>query len=145
MPFVSFHSKYMLSFCVSLFQQQRDNFATNTINFSTLLQITTFLSVHIHVIDVTYALKIYELKKKHTGRVVCPASSIMHTSNLLLASRGLEMPKQVTATTLTCSNLILISSTLFTFVSVIDTSVKRFLFKNYDKLKGRVLVKNWQT
>jgi len=55
------------------------------------------------------------------------------------------MPKQVTATTLTCSNLILISSTLFTFVSVIDTSVKRFLFKNYDKLKGRVLVKNWQT
>jgi len=69
----------------------------------------------------------------------------MHTSNLLLASRGLEMPKQVTATTLTCSNLILISSTLFTFVSVIDTSVKRFLFKNYDKLKGRVLVKNWQT
>ena len=89
--------------------------------------------------------KIYERKKKHTGKVVCPASSIMHTSNLLLASRGLEMPKQVTATTLTCSNLILISSTLFTFVSVIDTSVKRFLFKNYDKLKGRVLVKNWQT
>lgn len=71
--------------------------------------------------------KIYERKKKHTGRVVCPASSIMHTSNLLLASRGLEIPKHVTATTLTCSNLILISSTHCTFVSVIETSVKIFI------------------
>jgi ribosomal protein L31 len=69
----------------------------------------------------------------------------MHTSNLLSASRGLEMPKQVTATTLTCSNLFLISSTVCTFVSAIEISVKKDLFKNYDKLKGRVQVVNWQT
>lgn len=101
--------------------------------------------IYIHANERHMSCKIYKRNNKHTGRVVCPASSIMHTSNLMLASKGLEMPRQVTATTLTCSNLILTSSTLRTFVAVIETSVKRFLYKYYDRLKGRVLVINWQT
>lgn len=71
--------------------------------------------------------KIYERKNKLTGKVVCPASSIMHTSNFVLASKGLEMPRQVTATTLTCSNLLLISSTPCTLIAEIETTVKRFI------------------
>ena len=62
----------------------------------------------------------YERNKEHTGRVVCPASSIMQTSNLMWASKGLVMPKHVTATTLTCSNLALMSSTLSTLVAVAE-------------------------
>lgn len=60
----------------------------------------------------------------HTGRVVCPASSMMHTSNLLLASKGLVIPKHVTATTLTWSNLNLMSSTLCMFIAVTETTFK---------------------
>lgn len=89
--------------------------------------------------------KIYKRKNKLTGKVVCPASSIMHTSNLLLASKGLEMPRQVTATTLTCSNLLLISSTPCTLIAEIETTVKRFITNLIIIQIGSVQAINWQT
>lgn len=53
-----------------------------------------------------------------TGNVVCPASSMMHTSNLLLASKGLVIPKHVTPTTFICSSLCLMSSIPDSLVAV---------------------------
>lgn len=60
-------------------------------------------------------IKIYA----HTGRVICPASSIIQKSNFLFASKGWLIPKQVTPTTRTCSILCLISLTLLISVATI--------------------------
>lgn len=49
---------------------------------------------------------------KYTGSVVCPASSMMHISKLAFVSKGLVIPRQVIATTLTSANRLVISSTL---------------------------------
>lgn len=131
LPSDSFHCKYRLSVdSISLYQPKRENFGTNSsYYFPNRVSTSQWTSSISH--------KAYESNKEHTGSVVCPASSIMHTSNLMLASKGLEMPKQVTATTLTCSNRIFISSTLCTFDAVIEISVKRILYKNIWQIKTK--------
>lgn len=76
----------------------------------------------------------YKLTRKHTGSVVCPASSMIHMSNLLFASKGLVIPKHVTATTLTWSNLSLMSSTLHMSIPVKETLIlKENLYPQKEK------------
>jgi hypothetical protein len=81
----------------------------------------------------------HKQERKHTGRVVCPASSMMQTSNLLLVSKGLVIPRQVTATTLTWSNLSLTSLTLCMFIPVIETFNIRWIRNKLILLQGMLL------
>lgn len=71
-------------------------------------------------------------EKSHTGMVVCPASSIMHTSNFLFASNGWFMPKQVDPTTLTWFILCLRSSRVqLVFIAV--TNVRGEIYYMWNK------------